>query len=243
MQLSKNGRIKIDTIMRFLGLATDYDGTIARHGTVEQSTCEALEEFKTSGRRLILVTGRELHDLFTAFERPELFDRIVAENGGVLYEPATKQLKVLAAAPPERFVQCLRERGVRSLSVGSVIVATQETYCGLIKDILRELDLDLQLVLNKGALMVLPRHVDKATGLLSALPELKLTPAEIVAVGDAENDHAFLHVCGLSVAVANALPAVKSHVHYVTQASHGAGVQELIATILAKELQAEGLPR
>src|SRR5215471_7012277 len=225
--------------MKFLGLATDYDGTIARNGTVEPATCDALQEFKASGRRLILVTGRELRELFSVFGRPEIFDRIVAENGGVLYNPATKRVKVLAAAPPESFVCCLRERGVRSLSIGRVLVATQETYRNIIEEVLCELDLELNIVLNKGALMVLPPHVDKATGLLSALPELQLRPAELVGVGDAENDHAFLHFCGLSVAVANALTSVKAQVQYVTDASHGGGVEELIATLLAQELEAE----
>jgi hydroxymethylpyrimidine pyrophosphatase-like HAD family hydrolase len=96
-------------------------------------------------------------------------------------------------------------------------------------------------VLNKGALMVLPPHVDKATGLISALAELKLSPAEVAGVGDAENDHAFLHICGLSAAVANALPSLKAQVHYVTQASHGAGIEELIARLLAKDLEAKAV--
>jgi hydroxymethylpyrimidine pyrophosphatase-like HAD family hydrolase len=46
----------------FLALATDYDGTIARYGSVSADTCEALRRFKASGRRLLLVTGRDLAD-------------------------------------------------------------------------------------------------------------------------------------------------------------------------------------
>src|SRR6266550_2144459 len=48
--------------------------------------------------------------------------------------------------------------------------------------------LELQVIFNKGAVMVLPFGVDKATGLTVALKEMKVLPAEVVAIGDAEND-------------------------------------------------------
>jgi hydroxymethylpyrimidine pyrophosphatase-like HAD family hydrolase len=40
-----------------LALATDYDGTLASQGMVDAATLAALERFKATGRRLILVTG------------------------------------------------------------------------------------------------------------------------------------------------------------------------------------------
>jgi hypothetical protein len=44
-------------------LANDYDGTLAHDGIVEDATAEAFIAFIRSGRRLLLVTGRELPDL------------------------------------------------------------------------------------------------------------------------------------------------------------------------------------
>jgi hydroxymethylpyrimidine pyrophosphatase-like HAD family hydrolase len=79
--------------------------------------------------------------------------------------------------------------------------------------------------------------VNKSTGLQAALKELNVAPQEVVGVGDAENDHAFLDLCGLSVAVQNALPAVKQRVNYVTSASHGAGIVELIDRWVSQGLQ------
>src|SRR5437879_6536310 len=108
--------------MRYFALATDYDGTIAQHSLVDENTLEALRRFRDSGRKLILVTGRELSDLRNVFPALDLFDRIVAENGALLYRPASGEEKVLAQPPPEAFVQMLRQRGVASLSVGHVIV-------------------------------------------------------------------------------------------------------------------------
>ena len=51
-------------------------------------------------------------------------------------------------------------------------------------------------------------------------------------MGDAENDHAFLKICGYSVAVANALPAIQEEVDFVTRNGHGEGVAELIERML-----------
>jgi haloacid dehalogenase-like hydrolase/AAA domain len=91
-------------------------------------------------------------------------------------------------------------------------------------------------VFNKGAVMVLPAGVNKATGLRTALDELRLSPHNVVGMGDAENDHAFLELCELSVAVANALPSVKERSDLVTDGDHGDGVVELVASLLEDDL-------
>jgi HAD superfamily hydrolase (TIGR01484 family) len=221
--------------MKYLALATDYDGTIAHHGVVDPPTLAALAKFRESGRKLILVTGREISDLASTFSEPRIFDLIVGENGALLYYPATEEVKVLAKAPPPAFPDLLRERGVNQLSVGRVIVATQETYLGVVAEAIASLKLDLQIIPNKGSLMVLPQGVNKATGLQAALAELKIAPARTVGVGDAENDHSLLGMCGFAAAVSNALPELKAKAHYVTVADHGAGVAELIDKIMTED--------
>ena len=214
--------------MYFLALATDYDGTLAHDGVVDPDTVAAIRRLKNSGRRLILVTGRELPDLQRAFPELAGCDLIVAENGALLYEPGTGRETVLAPAPPEAFVARLRERGVHPLSVGRSIVATWEPMQDVVLETIRELGLELQIVFNKGAVMVLPSGVNKASGLAAALVESGLSPHNVVGIGDAENDHAFLAMCGCSVAVANALDSVKAEADMVTRGARGDGVRELI---------------
>jgi len=51
-----------------------------------------------------------------------------------------------------------------------------------------ELGLELQVIFNKGAVMILPTGVNKATGLTCALKEMELDPQHVVAVGDAGGD-------------------------------------------------------
>jgi hypothetical protein len=110
-------------VMRYFALACDYDGTIASHGRVDGGTRSAIERLRASGRKLILVTGRELDDFMRVFPHVHLFNRIVAAN--------------CAAGTNQGFATCSRlrrrrrwvragagaERG-HALSVGRVIVAT-----------------------------------------------------------------------------------------------------------------------
>jgi hydroxymethylpyrimidine pyrophosphatase-like HAD family hydrolase len=222
--------------MRYRGLACDYDGTLALHGRVDEPTVAALERVRASGRNLILVTGRELPQLMEIFAHLELFERVVAENGALLYRPADRHEKVLAEPPPQVFIDTLRARGL-PVSVGRVVVATWRPHEFTVLETIRDLGLDLQVIFNKDAVMVLPASVNKATGLLAALHEMDLPAERVVGIGDAENDHAFLGLCGCSAAVANALPAVKERASITTHGDHGAGVVELIDALLAGTLE------
>ena len=195
--------------MRYLALATDYDGTIAHHGTIEHAAVNALERLRATGRRIILVTGRTLDDLLHVCPHLALFDRVVAENGALLYRPDNKGETILGERPPDKFIETLRQRGVAPLSVGQVIVATWTPNENIVLNTIRDLGLELQVVFNKGAVMVLPSGVNKASGLHAALDDLRLSPHSVVGIGDAENDHAFMQLCECSFAVANALPMVK----------------------------------
>lgn len=224
--------------MRYLALACDYDGTLASRNHVTERTVAALERLRASGRKLILVTGRRLDELLSVFPHVHLFDRVVAENGALLYRPATRDEKPLGPPPPEGFLQALRDRGVEPLAVGRAIVATWQPHEAAILEAIRALGLDLWIAFNKGAVMALPSGVTKATGLAAALKELELSPRNVAGIGDAENDHSFLKLCEFSTAVANAVPAIKEHVDYCTAGSHGEGVVELIDELVATDLAA-----
>jgi len=223
--------------VRYLALATDYDGTLAEQGTVRPETVAAVERVRKSGRRTVLVTGRELEDLKTVFDRFDLFDLVVAENGALLYRPQTREYKCLAEPPPPALAARLRERGATPLHTGRVIVATREPYEVAALELVRELGLEWQVIFNKGAVMLLPSGVNKQTGLSLALEQLGLSMRNTVAVGDAENDHAMLAASECAVAVANALDSLKERADLVTRGPRGAGVEELIDRILEDDLR------
>ena len=217
---------------RYQLLATDYDGTIAHHGVVDPATTDALITLRDRGWKLALVTGRDLDSLSAAFSRVDLFDRVVAENGAVLFDPASGRVRTLTSPPPADLLAALRARAV-PLDVGRSIVATIEPHEHDVLSAIKQLGLEWHVIFNKGAVMALPSGVNKASGLTCALRELKVSAAATVAVGDAENDHAFMELCGLSVAVANALPGIREAADVVTANADGAGVRELIDWLIA----------
>lgn len=217
--------------MRYHALATDFDGTLAHDGFVAPEVIASLEKCRTSGRRLILVTGRELSELREIFTRLDLFDLVVVENGATLFNPQTDSEQSLAPPPPPEFIRALKGRGISPLSIGQVIVATYSPHENAVLEVIRDLGLELQVIFNKGSVMVLPTGVNKATGLMAALASLKISPHNIVAVGDAENDHALLSQVELGVAVANSVPLLAERADWVTQGSRGDGVIELIESL------------
>jgi hydroxymethylpyrimidine pyrophosphatase-like HAD family hydrolase len=217
-----------DRAMTYRALATDYDGTIAHDGRVNEDTLAALRTVRSAGFPLVLVTGRELSDLFNTFAHVDLFDRVVAENGALLYDPATKTMRSLALPPPPTLIDRLTRAQI-PISVGHSIVATVEPHEHAVLAAIRDLGIEWHVIFNKGSVMALPADVTKATGLPPALSELGVSLEQTIGVGDAENDQAFLRLCGLSVAVANALPAVKSIADVVTDGARGDGVVELVS--------------
>jgi HAD superfamily hydrolase (TIGR01484 family) len=229
--------------MYYIALATDYDGTLAHDGIVEERTLKAVQRLKDTGRKLILVTGRELPDLKRVFAEFDIFDKVVVENGALLYTPATGEEKPLAPAPSDEFVAELKRRGVEPISVGRSIVATWEPHQTAALETIQSMGLAMEIIFNKGAVMVLPSGINKATGLAAALEDLCISTHNVVAIGDAENDHAFLRACGCSVAVANALPAVKETADLVTGGARGRGVEQLIEELIEHDQDLGKAPR
>ncbi|MBX9692125.1 MAG: HAD-IIB family hydrolase, partial [Cyanobacteria bacterium] len=223
--------------MQYLAAAFDYDGTLAHHGTVSSAVVDALRKLKTSGRKLIMVTGRHLENLLDVFPEANIFDSLVVENGALLYNPTTKEEKPLSERFNKDLVDGLRKIPVDPLEVGRCIVATCEPYHTHALSVIKELGLELQVIFNKGAVMILPSGTNKGSGLLKALEELGLSAHNVAGAGDAENDHAFLALCEMSVAVQNALPSIKERVDFITQKHHGDGIIEMIDELLRDEFE------
>ncbi len=215
-------------------VATDYDGTLARNGLVAPDILTALVRLRSSNRKLILVTGRELESLLQILPQIGLFDRVVAENGAVLFRPSTATVISLAPPPSAEFVTRLKKLDVLPLSVGRSVVATLRVHYEAVIAMIREMSLDVQVSMNRESMMILPSGVNKGTGLEAALNELAVSFADVLGIGDAENDLTFLGRCGHAVAVANAIPAVISIADTVTTGLDGAGVAEIIYRMIGK---------
>jgi hydroxymethylpyrimidine pyrophosphatase-like HAD family hydrolase len=231
--------------MRFAAVAIDYDGTLAMEGAVHPSTVAALERLVASGRKFILVTGRMLRELLPLFPQATLCARIVAENGAVLYRPATRDQRLLTDQASVRLIDALRRKRVTPLDVGDSIIATVRPHEVPIMEAIRDLGLEHHVIFNRESVMVLPPGVNKATGLLAALDELQLSPHEVVGIGDSENDHALFQASELAVAVASAVPTLREAADWVTVQGNGAGTAEALLALVADDMagQAERMTR
>src|SRR5579872_2332855 len=221
--------------MHFNLLATDYDGTLAHDGVVIDSTAAALDRLRASGRKIVLVTGRHLPELCRIFPKLELFDRVIVENGGVLYEPYTQEEKLLCDPPNQCFIAGLEARKIPFVA-GRTVIATWRPHDSAMLAAISDLGLDLQVIFNKESVMVLPSGVNKGSALQAALDELGVSPHNVVGVGDAENDIPFLRMSGCSAAVANAVPSVKQAADVVLENARGEGVTDLINHLIADDL-------
>jgi hydroxymethylpyrimidine pyrophosphatase-like HAD family hydrolase len=221
--------------MRYTAVALDFDGTIAHDSEVPAHVVEGLHRLKKSGRKLLLVTGRELPELLAIFPPIAVFDRVVAENGALLYRPESGESRHLAEPPPQALLDLLRERGV-PISVGHSIVATVEPHETTVLRTIRDLGLERPVIFNKGAVMILPPGINKASGLAAALAELGLSARNLVAAGDAENDHALLDAAEYSVAVSNAIATLKDAADRVTKGARGDGILEIIEDLVTHDL-------
>jgi hypothetical protein len=133
-----------------------------------------------------------------------LIDRIVAENGALLNDPTSKQETLLGQSPP-REIRCHSGTQKRGPHRGR----TRDCrHCRKPKESPRYYPAARPRTadhLQQGLPDDAASGVNKASGLTAALDKLHLSFRNTVGVGDAENDHAFLSVCEVSVAVANAL--------------------------------------
>ncbi len=210
----------------FRAVALDVDGTIAQHDVLFPGILDALRRARASGLATLLVTGRTLGDLRATFPGLESeVSLVVAENGAVLSGP--KGVRLLAA-PVDPALGELLDDGRVEWSAGAVLLACSAADELAVLGAVRHLGLDYQLVTNRGALMVLPAGVTKATGLLAGLAALGLSRHNTVGVGDAENDHSLLDACEIGIAAAGAVESLLARADLVLDGHDGCGVVGLL---------------
>ena len=186
--------------MKLSAIALDYDGTIARHNTLEPSVRQAIAAARASGVVVLLVTGRILDELRQVAGDLHFVDGVVAENGAIVHFPDSGHSSRLAPLAPEAFLAALQRLDIPHRA-GQCLVDTDADHATRLLEVIRQTQLPLVLLFNGGRVMTLPQGVSKATGLHAALDTLRLSAHNTVAVGDAENDHELLRMAGVGAAV------------------------------------------
>jgi hypothetical protein len=100
------------------------------------------------------------------------------------------------------------------------------------------------LIPNRAALMLLPPGVSKGSGILQVLRFLELSPHDVLALGDAENDLALFEACGLGACPGSSVAAVRERADWVLPGDAGPDVGKALAgPILGGRLSVRQSPR
>jgi hydroxymethylpyrimidine pyrophosphatase-like HAD family hydrolase len=190
-------------------IALDYDGTITKGDGLEPAVREAIAAARTNGIVVLLVTGRILEELERAAGSLHFVDGVVAENGAVLYFPASGHLSMHAPLIPAAFVQELGRQKIPH-QAGRCLVDADASEAPRILAVIRSLELPLVLAFNGGRVMTLAQGISKATGLHALLDMLRLSARNTLAIGDRENDHELLRLAEVGVAVGWGSPALRA---------------------------------
>jgi hydroxymethylpyrimidine pyrophosphatase-like HAD family hydrolase len=208
-------------------IATDFDGTVSQGHQLAPESGRALRRWREAGRVAVLVSGRSFEFLRDLQEREQAFDLIVAENGAVLYSPHTDEMRLPFGEVPDGLVDTLAQLGI-PLWRGIAIAGTTLPYDDAVWVASRELGFAVHVETNRNEVMLLPPGASKGAGLLHLLQNEGLSPRNLLAFGDAENDRSLLQVAEVKVAVANAVEGIKAIADHVTLEAGPAGVANFI---------------
>lgn len=81
-------------------------------------------------------------------------------------------------------------------------------------------------------LEVIPKSIHKGQGIRDICKTLGISPEEVIAFGDAENDIPMLRTAGMGVAMGNAAAAVKAAADYVTLTNNEDGIAAALQRLL-----------
>jgi hydroxymethylpyrimidine pyrophosphatase-like HAD family hydrolase len=216
--------------MKLSTIALDYDGTIARRDVLDPAVRDAIAAARAQGITVLLVTGRILDELRRVAGDLRFVDGVVAENGAILHFPQSDHTSAVGPLLPAAFVPELQRRRV-SHRAGACLVDVDASHAPTLLDVIRTLELPLVLVFNAGRVMTLGQGVSKASGLQTMLDMLRQSPHNMVAVGDAENDHTLLQYAGLGAAVSWGSAALQAAADVVVNGSGPPAVAAYIRTL------------
>jgi hydroxymethylpyrimidine pyrophosphatase-like HAD family hydrolase len=212
--------------MKFTVLALDYDGTIATDGRMDADVRMAIAEARARGLTVVLVTGRTLDDLRKVAGPLDFVDSVAAENGAIVSLSDGRPRRI-GHAPPPCFLDELCRRGI-PFTNGECVVEADAAMAPRILEVIRNLEVPLVILFNRGRMMVLPQGISKGVGLREALTLLRLSVHNAIAIGDAENDHDLLSASEYGVAVAWGSQALQANADAVLQGQGPTAVAEYI---------------
>lgn len=188
-------------------------------------------------------TGRVLYDRVLPQERlPDLVDA-AREYGTALMSYEGRD--AITEQPEDRYIcyeariNGLSVRGIASFRdyvtfpVNKCLMTADGDYLARVEEWMRERFPDLDVYRSEPFFMeLMPKGVNKATGLERLLQVLGHRREELVCCGDGFNDVSMIRFAGLGVAMENAQPPAREAADFITRSNDEDGVAFMIAECL-----------
>ena len=232
--------------------------------TLSAYTIEVLEECRRRGMKLMVASARPLRDVLPFCEKVPFDAMTVSNGARVLcggqraeygipQASAARMLRVLQRKPGLRITLETGDRAYSNkpiaeyetiLSDDLVGVAGAEGTVKLLvhldtEDTLaaveKELTQDVYATVANGYLMqIMSKAATKWNGIKTMLEISGDSPAETIYFGDDNDDLEPIKLCGIGVAVSNAIEAVRSAADHITESNDEDGVAKFLAKLLGK---------
>lgn len=212
-------------------IACDYDRTLTDESLVlSKNAVVSLKNARKNGIKVFLASGRRLPFLVDTNERYDFVDVIIAENGAVIYDPANGT-KILLGEGLEELRSAFADADY--VNVEEVIAATTIDHLEDVKAIIRRNDLSVDIELNRNDVMIMPKGINKGSGVAKAAEINGIRREHLACIGDAENDLRMFAVAGIRVAVANAVEDIKNEADIICNEPYGDGVKEFVESLVS----------
>ncbi|KDE55149.1 phosphoglycolate phosphatase [Methanoculleus sp. MH98A] len=220
-------------------LVTDVDGTITnRQRRINTAAVEAIRMLVDSGIEVVLASGNTVCFMDGLCKMVGTDGTIIGENGGVyrrgfsgtLRIPGNKKACLVAF---EVLKDYFAGRGIELELYSAQYRFADVAFARNIdpdeaRAVIRDHGLPVRVLDTGFAIHLQTPGVNKGTALMELAREMGLSPSEMMAIGDSENDIEMLEAAGVGVAVRNAPARTRAAADRVTEESYGDGFVEAV---------------
>ena len=222
--------------------AIDIDGTITINGdgAVNLESLSKLRYLVKLGYKIVYVTGRSSLEAFVLSIFGGTTKISIGENGGVITKSPTEHILLANKEKCMQGYYLLKEKfdDIENKQVFprmTEVVLSRTFDISKGNKILIENNLDLILVDSNYAFHINEKKINKAYGLQYLLNILKISPSEVVAIGDSETDIPMFNLCKNSITFESSKKTVKETAKFIVKGDYGEGLINALDIILKEK--------